>query len=66
MNVNGTESVSHGNLWRVSLIFINVKIKAKELTILIELKETKAVPLYVVEALGWRRGIAPTHSGPRH
>jgi hypothetical protein len=29
MNVNGTESVSRGNLWRVSLIFINVKIKAK-------------------------------------
>jgi hypothetical protein len=28
--------------------------------------EGKAVPLHAMEALGGRRGIAPTHSGPRH
>jgi hypothetical protein len=26
----------------------------------------KAVPLYAMEALGGREGIAPTHSRPRH
>jgi hypothetical protein len=26
----------------------------------------KAVPLHAMEALGWRGGIAPTHSRPRH
>jgi hypothetical protein len=30
-----------------------------------ELK-AKAVPLHATEALGWRGGIAPTHSRPRH
>jgi hypothetical protein len=27
---------------------------------------SKAVPLHAMEALGGRRGIAPTHSRPRH
>jgi hypothetical protein len=26
----------------------------------------KVVPLQATEALGWRGGIAPTHSQPRH
>jgi len=29
-------------------------------------KKSKAVPLHAMEALGGRRGIAPTHSRPRH
>jgi hypothetical protein len=29
-------------------------------------KNSKAVPLHAMEALGGRGGIAPTHSQPRH
>jgi hypothetical protein len=29
---------------------------------LIKFKKSKAVPLHAIEALGERRGIAPTHS----
>jgi hypothetical protein len=29
-------------------------------------KVSKAVPLHAMEALGERRGVAPTHSRPRH
>jgi hypothetical protein len=29
-------------------------------------KKGKAVPVHAMEALGVRRGIAPTHSRPRH
>jgi hypothetical protein len=35
--------------------FLNIKRSSK-----------KAVPLHVMEALGARGGIAPTHSRPRH
>jgi len=28
--------------------------------------KAKAVPLHAMKALGCRRGIAPTHSWPRH
>jgi len=35
-------------------------------TVVIKASTGKAVPLYAMETLGGRGGIAPTHSRPRH
>jgi hypothetical protein len=50
-----------GEVWEASML-----VSKYYLTTWKELSKSKAVPLDAMEALGGRRGIAPTHSRPRH
>jgi hypothetical protein len=53
--------------WRaVANAVMNLRVLAPLTLLLSSMVKSKAVPLHAVETLGWRGGIAPNHSRPRH
>jgi hypothetical protein len=68
---NFSETISYGYMFRHILRVIIRPLHlysevAKSPFMRIIIKNSKAVSLHAMEALGGRGGIAPTHSRPRH